>query len=150
LNIEIEKMLPLHIDEVMIVEHLCFTIPWSKESFLEEITNNKFALYYVAKVNGKVYGYAGMWNIYSEGHITNIAVHPEFQSNKIGSLLLNYLINEADILNIESMTLEVRRSNTAALGLYSKYGFMVEGFRKGYYADNGEDALIMWRRKQIP
>lgn len=147
MNIEIIKMLPIHIDEVMIVEHLCFTIPWSKASFIEEITNNKFAIYYVAKIDGHVYGYAGMWSVCGEGHITNVAVHPEFQRNKIGSLLLEKLINEADEQKIEAITLEVRKSNVQAIGLYSKYGFNIEGYRKGYYADNGEDALIMWKRE---
>ncbi|MDP4092475.1 MAG: ribosomal protein S18-alanine N-acetyltransferase [Bacillota bacterium] len=134
-----------HIDDVMVVENLSFSIPWSKESFFQEVTGNTFARYITAKVNGRVIGYAGMWKVFDEGHITNVAVHPEFRGTGIGSALIEYLMEVARKENITSMTLEVRRSNIAAQRLYNKYGFKVEGYRKGYYSDNREDALIMWK-----
>ncbi|MCR4436221.1 MAG: ribosomal protein S18-alanine N-acetyltransferase [Clostridiales bacterium] len=133
------------LDEVMEVENLCFKIPWSRNSFIEELTGNKFAMYFTAGVNGKIVGYAGMWKVFDEGHITNVAVHPEFRRSGVGSALIEYLIETAKENGIARMTLEVRRSNLAAQKLYRKYGFKECGTRKAYYADNSEDALIMWK-----
>lgn len=144
-SIEIIKTSIEHIDDIMIVENLSFTIPWSREAFLEEISRNKFAIYLSARVNGKVVGYAGLWSVCGEGHITNVAVHPEFRGNGVGSKLLESLVDLANRGKIQSMTLEVRKSNTIAQGLYKKFGFEVCGSRKAYYADDGEDAIIMWR-----
>lgn len=143
--IEILEMIQAHIEEVMIVENLSFSIPWSKNAFMEEVTRNKFARYLTARIHGVIVGYAGMWQVFDEGHITNIAVHPEFRANGVGSALVKKLIENARKLGITRMTLEVRRSNLAAQKLYEKYGFEVCGVRKAYYADNNEDALIMWK-----
>ncbi len=143
--VEIIKMLPEHIDGVMTVENLSFSIPWSRESFIDEVTVNTFARYFCAKLNDNVIGYAGMWKVFDEGHITNIAVHPEFRNTGIGSLLMEHMIQTAKSEGITSMTLEVRKGNSAAIRLYEKYNFSVQGLRKGYYADNREDALIMWK-----
>lgn len=144
-KIEIKTMSVDHINDIMVVENLSFSIPWSQDAFIEEITRNKFAVYLAALSEGRVVGYAGMWKVCGEGHITNIAVHPEFRRNGVGALLLDKLIEIAKAEAITSMTLEVRRSNLSAQKLYSKFGFVVEGFRKAYYADTGEDAIIMWK-----
>ncbi|MFZ5985729.1 MAG: ribosomal protein S18-alanine N-acetyltransferase [Bacillota bacterium] len=144
-NIEVSHMTLEDIDDIMVVERLSFTIPWSRDAFIQEVTNNKFAIYISAKVDGLVVGYAGMWKVYDEGHITNVAVHPEYRRSGIGRHLVEKLISIAMQEKIERMTLEVRRSNIAAQGLYEKYGFKVEGCRKAYYSDNGEDAIIMWK-----
>jgi [ribosomal protein S18]-alanine N-acetyltransferase len=146
-NIEVLKMSLEHIDSIMVVENLSFKIPWSRNAFIEEISNNKFARYITAFFNGMIVGYAGLWKVFEEGHITNIAVHPEFRGNGIGSALLEALISSAKSEGILSMTLEVRKSNLVAQSLYGKYGFVVEGLRKAYYSDNGEDAVIMWRNR---
>jgi [ribosomal protein S18]-alanine N-acetyltransferase len=146
-NIQIVKMNLSHIDEVMVVEHLCFTIPWSKGAFIEEITNNKFARYFAVLADGKVVGYAGMWKVFDEGHITNIAIHPDFRGRGIGSATLENIIARAKDEEITRMTLEVRKGNFIAQALYKKYGFEAAGLRKGYYADNNEDALIMWKEE---
>jgi ribosomal-protein-alanine N-acetyltransferase len=135
------------IDQIMVVEKLSFTIPWSKKTMQEEIFSNNMARYLVAKVNGQVVGYAGVWKILNEGHITNIAVHPEFRDCGVGSALLSELIKRGETEGIESFTLEVRKTNKAAIALYSKYGFKEAGVRKKYYADNDEDAILMWRLK---
>ncbi|AEV70288.1 ribosomal protein S18-alanine N-acetyltransferase [Acetivibrio clariflavus] len=144
-NIEISRLTLEDIDDLMVVEKLSFTIPWSREAFIEEITNNKFARYIVAKVNGKAIGYAGFWKVFDEGHITNVAVHPEYRRIGVGYMLVKSLIDMAEEESISRMTLEVRKSNIPAQNLYAKFGFQVEGFRKEYYADNKEDAIIMWR-----
>ncbi|ABN52995.1 MAG TPA: ribosomal-protein-alanine N-acetyltransferase [Hungateiclostridium thermocellum] len=144
-DVEISYMTLEDIDDVMVVEKLSFTIPWSKNALIEEVLNNRMAIYITAKVNGKAIGYAGMWKIFDEGHITNIAVHPEYRQNGIGSRLVEKLVDIAKERGIVKMTLEVRKSNLAAQALYCKYGFKEMGLRKGYYADNGEDAIIMWK-----
>lgn len=144
-NIEIIKAGIEHIDEIMVIENLSFKIPWSRQSMVDEITANSLAYYLCAKVYGKIAGYAGMWQVCNEGHITNIAVHPEFRQAGIGSVLMEKLISHARNSGIESMTLEVRKSNYPAQELYRKFKFVNEGFRKAYYADTNEDAVIMWR-----
>ncbi|WHH57538.1 ribosomal protein S18-alanine N-acetyltransferase [Petroclostridium sp. X23] len=140
------KIMPMDgqdIDSVMEIEHLSFSIPWTKHSFEQEIAGNKHAIYVVAKCDEKVVGYGGMWKVIDEGHITNIAVHPEYRRMKVASTILEALILIAKNEKIESLTLEVRDSNIPAQILYTGYGFKVVGRRKGYYADNNEDALLM-------
>ena len=117
------------------LEKVCFSQPWSYESIYHDVAENKLSFYLAAETEGKVIGYAGIWNIAGEGHITNVAVSPEYRRKGVG---------ESGVL---SHTLEVRKSNAGALRLYEKHGFKIAGERKGYYEDNGEDALIMWRRK---
>ncbi len=91
-----------------------------------------------------IVGYAGMWLMVDEGHVTTIASHPDTRGKGIGELLLLALIDRALSLRARWMTLEVRASNTVAQNLYHKYTFKDMGVRKRYYSDNGEDALVMW------
>lgn len=148
-NIEVKEMTADHVDGVMVVENLCFKIPWSKNAFLEELTTNDMAIYFVAVSGEQVLGYGGMWKIFDEGHITNIAVHPEFRLCGAASRIMDKILQICEYNGIKSLTLEVRKSNNAARRLYEKYGFKTEGVRKGYYSDNGEDALIMWRHEEV-
>ena len=141
----IVRMTLEHIDDIMEIETLCFALPWSRNSFVDEIINNKFALYFSAVADGQICGYAGMWKVFDEGHITNIAVHPKFRNRGIGRLLVNHLDEIAKNVGINKLTLEVRKSNLAARSLYDKAGFFACGERKGYYSDNGENAIIMWK-----
>jgi ribosomal-protein-alanine N-acetyltransferase len=144
-NIEILSLKLEHIDSILKIDALSFPTPWSRESFEREIEINKFARYVVAKKDGIIIGYAGIWLILDEGHITNIAVHPEYRGIGAGNLLLEALIEMCKIELVTSITLEVRRSNLVAQKLYIKYGFVEQGVRKGYYGDNKEDAVIMWK-----
>jgi ribosomal-protein-alanine N-acetyltransferase len=148
-TIEVSHLTLDDVDDVMVVEKLSFSIPWSKQAFLEEVTNNKNARYIIAKVNGITVGYAGLWKVFDEGHITNVAVHPEYRRSGVVFVLIEGLIEMAIKEDIARMTLEVRTSNIAAQNLYLKFGFKVEGFRKEYYADNKEDAIIMWKENAI-
>ena len=117
---------------------------WSKSSFYDEMQNN-LAKYYVAKTSsGELVGYAGTWHIIDEGHITTIAVKKDFQRQHIGEAIIIKILEDCYANMIKYLTLEVRVSNQAAIGLYTKYGFNSLGTRKGYYQDNNEDALIMW------
>lgn len=144
-DIEISPLKLEHIDRILTIDALCFPTPWSRKSLEREVENNALTKYVVAKKSGIVIGYAGMWVILDEGHITNVAVHPEYRGIGAGSLLLEALIEICKIELIKSMTLEVRKSNIRAQNLYKKYGFSEKGIRKEYYRDNKEDALIMWK-----
>lgn len=135
------------IDEVLNIEKLCFSTPWSREAFKAEVEGNHCARYVVAELDGRVIGYGGMWIILDEAHITNLAVHPDYRGRGVGEALMKGLINTASRLKVDGMTLEVRVSNHIAQNLYKKLGFVSVGVRKAYYSDNGEDALIMWRGK---
>lgn len=134
-----------YVDEVTVIDKLSFKIPWSRESFLRELETNDNAHYIVLFNDDKLIGYAGIWLILDEGHITNVAVHPAYRTQGAGTRLMDALIEICHKNNIISMTLEVRKSNTDALSLYKKYDFVEEGVRKFYYADNKEDAIIMWK-----
>lgn len=133
------------IPQVQLVEHKCFTTPWSRSIFVSEITRNDNALYVVAIVGERIVGYAGIWVILDEGHITNIGVDPSFQRQGIGQGLMDEITKYAVIRGVVRMTLEVRVSNVRAQALYTKLGFVPSGIRKEYYHDDKEDALIMWR-----
>ena len=124
------------------LEKKCFAVPWSEKSFHDEM-KNKLAVYFVAKSDDRCIGYAGFWNVSGEGGITNVAVLPEYRRQGIGSVLIAQMIKTAMQLKLDLLTLEVRKSNIAAQGLYKKYGFDIIGERKRYYSDNGEDAWIM-------
>lgn len=133
------------IDSVVDIEKNSFPIPWTKGTFISELKRNKLARYYVVEVDGKVVGYAGLWLIMNEAHITNIAIHPKYRGKGMGKKLVGELIEEILKINIYRITLEVRPSNAAALALYKKFGFVPCGIRPEYYRDNNEDAIIMWR-----
>lgn len=91
-----------------------------------------------------IIGFAGMWNLHDEAHVTTIGVIPEYRSRGLGELLFIALIDEAIRRQVTWVTLEVRVSNASAQALYTKYGFTVQGRRPRYYSDNNEDAFIMW------
>lgn len=126
------------------LDKLCFAVPWSRESFNQEIINNDLACYLVADYNGMIIAYAGLWRIFEEGHITNVAVHPDYREKGLGLHIVSELIRISEEEGLKRFTLEVRASNTPAISLYSKLGFRPAGFRKNYYEDNNEDAMIMW------
>ena len=139
----IEPMRAEDIPEIMHIERMCFRTPWHENAFYNELYRQP-ACYLVAKVNGRVAGYAGMWVIMDEAHITTLAVHPHYRRQRIGERLLLALLECAIARRARHATLEVRETNIAAQRLYTKYGFYTVAIRKGYYADTGENALIMW------
>uniref|UniRef100_A0A7C5V5B6 [Ribosomal protein bS18]-alanine N-acetyltransferase n=1 Tax=Caldicellulosiruptor owensensis TaxID=55205 RepID=A0A7C5V5B6_9FIRM len=139
----IRRMTERDIDMVHEIEILSFSVPWSKESFIDEVKNEN-AIYYVYEEDSKVWGFAGMHNIVDEGHITNIAVHPQKRGQGIGRLLLSALISYAKENGLVGLTLEVRSKNYVAISLYKSLGFGQEGIRKNYYSDPPDDAIIMW------
>jgi len=134
-----------HLNGVTEIENQSFPTPWSKMAFYHEVVSNDFAFYVVALKGDRVAGYAGMWVILDEGHITTLAVHPFYRRQGLGAKLMHELIDEAKRRRCTKMTLEVRPSNHSALELYTKTGFISYGVRPRYYADTGEDAVIMWK-----
>jgi [ribosomal protein S18]-alanine N-acetyltransferase len=132
------------IPEILIIEREAFTMPWTEEAFRNELTHNHFAKYMVMELEGRIIGYAGLWAIVDEAHVTNIALLEKYRGRKWGERLLDELMKTASYLGMKSITLEVRVSNEVAQNLYRKKGFRSAGTRKGYYSDNREDALIMW------
>lgn len=132
------------LDAIVELENRCFTVPWSRDAFYNELNKNKFACYIVLEQEDQIIGYCGAWLIIDEAHITNIAILPEFRGQKLGEALLNKMIERSREKGIERMTLEVRESNTVAQSLYKKLGFQNGAVRKNYYSDNQEDAIVMW------
>ena len=134
--------------DILAIEELekqCFATPWSYESLKYDIVENNRALYLVAEIEGEIVGYVGIWKIVDEGHITNVAVSPAHWRKHIASALLETLFRVTERAGVEHHTLEVRAGNEGAIKLYEGFGFKEAGLRKGYYEDNGEDAIIMWR-----
>ena len=145
-SVQFRRMMLSDIDRIMEIEPLCFTAPWSREAYFAELTQNHFARYMVAELAGEVIGYGGMWVIIDEAHVTNIAIHPDYQGRRFGEQLMRTMIAQAMSYGVRHMTLEVRVSNRTAQKLYEKMGFVRHGIREGYYTDNNEDAMIMWAR----
>ncbi len=127
------------------IEKQCFSVPWSEASFRDTLKNPN-ALYLVAKREGVVAGYVGLYCIFEEAVINQVAVREEFRRNQIASMLLERMFEELEKKNVKSVTLEVRKSNQAAIALYESKGFVSEGIRPGFYEKPAEDAIIMWKR----
>jgi ribosomal-protein-alanine N-acetyltransferase len=129
---------------VLEIEQMSFSVPWPRDAYRNELQENRLAFYFVAREMHRTVGYAGMWVILDEAHVTTIAVDPLYRRQRIGERLLVTLIDEALRRGARWITLEVRKSNLGAQSLYRKYGFKDIGIRKGYYSDNHEDAIVMW------
>ena len=131
------------LDALTAIENATFAMPWSRESFRQELERNVAARYLVAEADGRVIGYAGAWIILDESHITNIAVAEPFRGQGIGRQLTLALLQYLSNLGACYASLEVRVSNLRAQNLYRSLGFVSVGKRKRYYVDNGEDAFLM-------
>lgn len=126
------------------IEQLSFPTPWSGEVYLYELQQNHLAHYWGCFVGERLAAFGGFWQIVDEAHVSNVAVHPDFRGHGLGECLMRCLMAQGLAQGLKRMTLEVRDGNIIAQNLYLKLGFRQEGRRKGYYTDNGEDALIMW------
>lgn len=143
--IEIIRANENHIEGIYSTELDSFSMPWSKEHLRRDMLENKLSIYIVALCDEEVVGYAGMWHVVTEGHITNLAVRSEYRGQGIGSMLVQKIIDISKTKEMHGITLECRISNTIAQQLYKKHGFKHEGLRKHYYTDTKEDAVIMWK-----
>jgi ribosomal-protein-alanine N-acetyltransferase len=125
------------------IERASFTVPWPDDAYRNELSTNRLASYVVARAEDAVVGFAGLWVMVDEAHITTFAVDPRWRRQGVGERLLLALLDLAVARRAREATLEVRLSNMPARRLYEKYGFRPVGIRPRYYSDNGEDALIM-------
>ena len=133
----------MDVDGVYAVECQTFSTPWSRSSFVAEMTGNDLACYLVLDDQGTIAGFAGMWIVVDEAHVTNIALLPHYRGRGLGEKLVAALMETARQRHAALMTLVVRASNTTAQALYGKLGFLPTGRRQAYYTDNQEDAIIM-------
>lgn len=143
-DVKIEPMAPADISEVVAIEELSFPTKWQAGAYESEL-RNPTAYYIVARAGAQVAGYAGMWSSGDEAHVTTLAVHPDFRRRGIGERLLVNLLEEARRRKVTRMTLEVRAANKPARRLYEKHGFIPIAHLPGYYADTGEDGVVMWQ-----
>ena len=158
----VEPMTLADLDQVMVIERLAFSAPWSLQAYRYELLKNEYSTMLVirqaAPLRGRsqsmlsflglvrpnsVRGYGGFWLLVDEVHVSTIAVHPKWQGRGLGELLLVSLLDEGTRLGASNATLEVRVSNLPAQGLYRKYGFSVVSRQNRYYADDNEDAYLM-------
>lgn len=146
-RIEISGMTEEDLDEVMQIERRSFLTPWSRALFERELYM-PFAKACVAREipPNEVVGYLCFWLVGGEGHILNLAVHPDRRGQGIGSHLLRYGVNYCRKQGAQEITLEVRPSNYRAISLYRNFQFQPQGIRRRYYSDSGEDAVIMGLR----
>ena len=142
-GVEIRLLREEDLDRVMAIERECFSLPWEREAFRQEIAENRAARYIGLFEEGRLSAYAGMWFLLDEAHVTNIAVTGARRGQGLGERLMRALIQTAADCGMAWMSLECRRSNAAAQALYHKLGFVDVGYRKRYYEDNQEDALVM-------
>ena len=139
----IDRMKVEDLEAVHDIERESFTTPWPSHAYRQELESNRLAHYIVARFGDRVVGYAGMWLLVDEAHVTTFATGRRWRRNGVGERLLIALLDLARSRHATEATLEVRPSNIAARRLYEKYGFREVGLRPRYYTDDNEDALIM-------
>ncbi len=131
------------LDDVCAIEMELFPTPWSREAFEADLKRSPPTLALVVEEQGRVIGYVVGWIIEDEFHIGNVAVTTKRQGRGVAKRLLTEGIRIACEQGVRMATLEVRSSNERAIGLYEHYGFRPVAIRRGYYSDNGEDAIVM-------
>lgn len=139
------KMVSEDVPAVYEIELATFPAPWTLDSFYYEVHENQYAHYVLAiDEDNNIIGFCGMWMVIDAAQITNVAVIEAARGRGIGEGLMREVMRIAREHTMEVMSLEVRVTNTVAQNLYRKLDFQDGGIRKGYYTDNGEDALVMW------
>lgn len=143
-NFSIRKMNDTDIEKVMMIDSLSFPAPWTREIYEQEINKNDFAHYFVIEDDGDIIGYVGLWIVFEDAQITNIAVAPNYRGKNVGKKLFSFAMVFAMQKGAHFLSLEVRPSNEVAKNMYRSFGLQEAGIRKNYYPDNGEDAIVMW------
>ena len=139
---EIVPMSESDIKDIAEIENECFADPWSEEALRSELSNES-AVFLVAKTDGKTSGYVGVHTVLDESYIANVAVKGDFRRLGIGAMLLNCAEEKVRAKGCSFISLEVRVSNTPAINLYQKHGYVSQGERKNFYSHPTENALIM-------
>ena len=143
--LEFRQMRPEDLPTISRLEAETFSMPWSENDFLQMIVHDD-ARYYVAVRDGEIVGGCGLYLVAGEGNITNVVIAPHARGEGIGTCLMQHMLAEGAKEGLQAFTLEVRVSNTIAIHLYEKTGFVSEGIRPGFYEKPTEDAVIMWKR----
>ena len=158
-QLALELMREADVATVQEIEREIFATPWPRNAYYRELASRASAHYVVLRQEGfverplgftapdldpTIIGYGGMWRMYDEAHVTTIGVRQDLQHHGYGRILFAGLVQAAYDMGAKWITLEVRASNDNAMRMYETYGFKVIGRRKGYYTDNGEDAIVMW------
>ena len=125
------------------IEKASFDDPWVRQVLLQELVPSQLRLPLVVEMGGEVVGYLMAWRSADELHILNLAVDPKRRRHGLGAALLRTVLEVAAREGMTAVSLEVRPGNEPALGMYRTFGFELAGVREGYYADSGEDALIL-------
>ncbi len=144
--VRIAPLLRRHLRTVVQIEEANYPQPWTSTVFLSEISQRRSRRYTVATIGPLLVGFSGLMVVEEDGHITTLTVDPAWHRRGIGTVLLLDQARAAPTLGVRHLTLEVRVSNTAAQALYQRFGFAPVGVRPNYYAETGEDAIIMWAR----
>ena len=144
---EIGMLTESDLDEVMQIEQMSFSAPWSRDMFRQDLSF-PIARCLAAKLPGSeaksLAGYIICWFVADEVHVTNVAVRLDLRNRGIATRLVEEVLRHARNERMRYCTLEVRKSNDSARGLYRRLGFEARGIRPKYYSDNNEDAVIMW------
>ncbi len=143
-NNTVFEMQERHIEDVIDIENICFSHPWSKQSIID--AKNNHTRFFVFEKDGRAVGYVGVSAILDEGYITNIAVLPEYRKQGVATALFTKLDDFANENKLSFISLEVRKNNQNAISLYEKFGYKTEGVRKNFYDAPKEDAYIMTKR----
>ncbi|MGE3886871.1 MAG: ribosomal protein S18-alanine N-acetyltransferase [Vicinamibacterales bacterium] len=142
---------PADLDAVLAIEEATFYNPTSREWYEAELARPEVCSVYVIRTDeASVAGFAAFWCVLDEMHINNLAVDPRWRGRGLGRALLRGVLAAAAARGIRRATLEVRRSNTPALGLYEGQGFTIVGVRPDYYAQPVEDALVLAAAVESP
>lgn len=143
-RLQLSPMRDGDIAEVRAIELEVFPTPWPGSAYQRELNNNRAAHYISLRRNQEIVGYGGLWAVGEESHVTTIGVAGQWQGQGYGRAIFAALVSRSYALRANFISLEVRPANEPAIHLYEKFGFKVIGRRRGYYTDNGEDALVMW------
>lgn len=141
--IRISALAQRHIPRVFEIEKASQSCPWSEQSFINEI-DSEHGIFIVAESGTETVGFAGEWIVVDEAHIITVAVDDSYRRQGIARKLISELLHRAIERGALCATLEVRKSNAAAIALYESMGFKSAGIRRRYYPDNKEDAVVMW------
>ena len=158
-QLALELMREADVNTVQEIEREIFATPWPRNAYYRELASRASAHYVVLRQEGlierpaqyrgadfdpSIIGYGGMWRMYDEAHVTTIGVRHDLQHHGHGRIIFAGLVQAAYDMGAKWVTLEVRTTNENAMKIYETFGFKVIGRRKGYYTDNGEDAIVMW------
>ena len=145
MNVELRRLEPRDLDAVEEIERASYPTPWSRSMFVAELRKPSSLTLGAYSDKGDLVGYAFVSRYVDAWHVMNVAVSVEFRRRGIATTLLERLFEVTATDPHRGYTLEVRVSNLHAIRLYEQLGFEARGIRRGYYTDNREDALIMWR-----